>query len=78
MIKVLFLLNAAKSEITFGKVSIFPRMFWNLTLFALNKEYERHINRAIGADEMVRHDYPLERPKNNYIFLSISSIEKHY
>ena len=32
-----FLLNAAKSEITFGKVSIFPRMFWNLTLFALNK-----------------------------------------
>ena len=27
------------------------------------------INRAIGADEMVRHDYPLERPKNNYIFL---------
>ena len=38
MIKVLFLLNAAKSEITFGKVSIFPRMFWNLTFLALNKE----------------------------------------
>ena len=36
------------------------------------------INRAIGAEEMVRHDYPLERPKNNYIFLSISSIKKHY
>ena len=43
-----FLLNAAKSEITFGKVSIFPRMFWNLTFLALNKESWRHINRAIG------------------------------
>ena len=36
------------------------------------------ISRAIRADEMVRHDHTLKHSKCNYLFLSISSIEKHY